>query len=133
MDMDLAARGHNSFSLCRPYRALGQSASKPRAKALGYYLSPFQGSGGERRGWKVKGRPCQKRLWLSDRIRHLRCLSRSVSHDHAFKQKAELNIVLRSGDVVSPLQGSGGERWGLKVRGRPMSSDKFGGVVDGIE
>jgi len=56
---------------------------------------------------------CQ-RMWLSDRIRHLRCLPPSVGHDHAFKEKAEQNIVLRSGDVVSPLQGSGG-------------------VVDGIE
>jgi len=53
--MDLAARGHNSFSLCRLYRALGQSASKPRAKALGYYLSPFQGSGGERWGDEFGG------------------------------------------------------------------------------
>ncbi len=44
--MDLAPKGHNSFFLYSPYRALGQSASKPRAHALGYDLSPLQGSGG---------------------------------------------------------------------------------------
>ena len=31
----------------------------------------------------------QQRLWLSDRIGHLRCLPPSVGHDHAFNQAAE--------------------------------------------
>jgi len=34
-------------------------------------------------------RLCQKRLWLSDRIGHLRCLPPSVRYDHVFNQPAE--------------------------------------------
>ena len=69
--MGLGVKDGDLGSLRRPYRAPGSALGKPRAYALGYYLPPLRGSGGE---WLPgEGRSVSDRI----RIRHLRCLPHS--------------------------------------------------------
>jgi len=123
--MDLAPKGQNSFSLCRPYRALGQSAAKPRAHAPGYYLSPLQGSGG------VVARNEDER-WADETVSKAIVVIRPDSAPEVSPTfcrprsclQAKSSEVLREsrpGHFLPPFRAPEVSWPGLKVRGGPMS------------